>query len=62
MIEIPNKEKPMSTKGRSGAWKLRRPKQFMPTYGFLWLHTQKSIIVKAWPKKKLTNQKEKNVK
>lgn len=40
MIEFPNnKENPMSTQGRKGAWKFRRPKKFMRTYGFLRLHT-----------------------
>ena len=57
MTEFPNNsEKPMSTHGRKGAWKLRRPKKFMRTYGFLRLHTYTSIMVKAWPRKtRLTN-------
>lgn len=57
-MELPSSsEKPMSTQGRKGAWKLRRPKKFMRTYGFLRLHTYTSIMVKAWPRNtKLTNR------
>lgn len=40
----------MSTQGRKGAWKFKRPKKFMRTFGFLLLHMYTSIMVNAWPK------------
>ena len=51
-MELPsNKENPMSTQGRKGAWKLSRPKKFIRTYGFRRLQIYTSMIVNAWPRK-----------
>ncbi len=51
MMEFPSsRENPMSTHGRKGAWKFKRPKKFMRTFGFLLLHMYTSMMVKAWPK------------
>lgn len=57
MMEFPSsRENPMSTHGRKGAWKFKRPKKFMRTFGLRLLHMYTSIMVKAWPKNtRLTN-------
>lgn len=48
MMEFPSsRENPMSTHGRKGAWKFKRPKKFMRTFGFLLLHMYTSMMVKA---------------
>lgn len=58
MTEFPSmREKPNSTQGKNGALKVKRPKKFMRTYGFLLLQTYTSMMVNAWPRKtKLTNR------
>lgn len=58
MTEFPSmSEKPNSTQGRNGALKVKSPKKFIRTNGFLRLQMYTSIIVKAWPRKtKLTNK------
>lgn len=47
-MEFPSSsENPMSTQGRNGAWKFRRPKKFIRMSGCLLLHTYTSIMMKA---------------
>ena len=57
MTEFPSSsEKPSSTHGRYGAWKVKRPKKFMRTYGLRRLQTYTSMMVNAWPRNtRLTN-------
>lgn len=51
MMEFPSsRENPISTHGRKGAWKFKRPKKFMRTFGFLLLQIYTNMMVKAWPK------------
>jgi len=48
MTEFPSiREKPNSTQGKKGALKVKRPKKFIRTKGFLRLQMYTSIIVKA---------------